>query len=109
MGFTAKSYYLPVGVVSVVVLAVLVLPGCAESSSTVDPKTKNTPTVVRKTKWTRKISAHIEKLKDEDKSVRALAARRLGNLSQRLMAALKKSGDPRLTDAFDRPPYVDEK
>jgi N-sulfoglucosamine sulfohydrolase len=28
-------------------------------------------------------------------------------LSTRLMSVLEKTNDPRLTDAFDKPPYVD--
>ena len=68
MGSTARSCYLPVGVVLVVLLAVFVLPGYGEILSKVSADTK------------RKVDGLIEKLKDEDSKVRQKAAYELSKI-----------------------------
>ena len=66
MGSTARSFYLPVGIASVGVLAVLVLPGHSESPSKVNADTK------------RKVVELVKKLTDKDAKVRDSAAFVLG-------------------------------
>ena len=118
MSPTTKSCYLPVGIVSLVLVAVLVLPGCGESPSTVDPKTKRPSTVDPKaTQYStgeikkspavdpdtkRKIDELVDKLKNDAAIVRSSAALALGN-----MGPAAKEAVPALTEALeDEKKYV---
>ena len=78
VGRTAKNKCLLVGVVSLVLVAVVALPGCGEAPSTVGPKTKAAPAVDRKTKL--KIDGLITDLDDEKPVIRATAAMLLGEI-----------------------------
>ncbi len=84
MSRTTKSYYLPVGIVSLVLLAVFLLPGCGESESE------------------RELTEYVEKLTDQNASVRRKAAIALG----RIGPAAKEAVPALITALKDENKYV---
>ena len=98
MGSTTRSCYLHVGVVSVVLLIVFLLPGC-QSSPIVDPKATQSPTFDPKTKQSstidpetrREVDELVEKLINGDENVRSSAAFALGSMCLSVRSSLNHS------------------